>query len=144
MGNYFDEIKEGVEKLTAEWKAKYAEENPSGLVATLLFVFTFLFSAVDDIIKLVEESNTLLNAPSEVKQDIAIEGFQTAYREVNPDLPWIPEPFETKLENWILDSALPAFIKWAVGKYNENGTFTHHKGVDAAAEPVEGPELDEE
>lgn len=131
----WEAIRSEVLELTDKWKTAYAEKNPHGLTATLIFVFTFLFSAMSDLIELVEVASGIVKT---AKKETVVSAFRYAYEQVNPDLPWIPEPFETKFENWILDSVLPTFIDWLVAKFNEKSIFTHE---DDTAE-LPGPELD--
>ena len=131
----WEAIRGEVLDIVSKWKTAYAENPPSGVLGTLIFVFQFLFSAVGDFVELVEASQAVVK---EAKKETVIEAFQYAYRQVDPDLPWIPEPFETKLENWILESAMPTFIDWIVGKYNEKGVFTH--GDETSEIPVPKPE----
>jgi len=44
------------------------------------------------------------------KKAFAVEVIGKAYREVDVDLPWIPEPFETWIEEVILKSLVPPLI----------------------------------
>jgi len=118
----WEPIRKEVLELTEKWKASYAAQKPDGVVGTLLFIFSFLFSAMSDLIELVEISSDIVKA---AKKETVVSAIRYAYGQVNPDLPWIPEPFETKLENWILDSVIPTFINWLVDKFNEKGVFTH-------------------
>lgn len=134
----WEAIRQETLDIVNKWKTKYAEEKPSGLLATLMFVFSFLFSAVEDFVELVEVSAAVVK---EDKKETVCEAFKFAYEQVNPDLPWIPEPFETKLETWILDSAMPRFIDWLVGFLNKKGIFTH-EGDTAVVEPPQS-ELEE-
>jgi hypothetical protein len=45
------------------------------------------------------------------------------YKKVNPEIPWIPEPFETLLEDIMIDKALSAFVDFLVEKYKDKGFF---------------------
>ena len=45
------------------------------------------------------------------------------YKKVNPDIPLIPEPFETLIEDIMLDRALDVFIDFIVRKYEDKGIF---------------------
>ena len=57
------------------------------------------------------------------KKEAFISIMKEIYKKVNPDILYIPETFETMLENIMLDKALDAFIDFIVGKYNEKGIF---------------------
>jgi len=45
------------------------------------------------------------------------------YKKVNPDIPLIPEPFETLIEDVMLDRALDVFIDFTASKYDGKGMF---------------------
>ncbi len=52
------------------------------------------------------------------KKQFVVDSVVTIYFYYNPNLPWIPEPFETKLEKWIVPKLAEAAIEAAykVGK----------------------------
>ena len=113
MGSLFDPIKTQVLAIIKKYKGS---GSPKGFAA----VFTFLFSVTAEFVELVETSWAVVKT---AKLETVVEAVKFAYAEVNPDLPWIPEPFETKLETWLLDQAVPAFVNWIVAKYNAKGIF---------------------
>lgn len=113
MANDFDPIKKEVLDILAKYKA-------FGQPKTFPAVFGFLFSATSDMVELVEKSSALVTGG---KKETVVAAVKFLYTELNPDLPWIPEPFEMSVENWLLDSAVPVFIDWIVSKYNEKGIF---------------------
>lgn len=57
------------------------------------------------------------------KKEVAISSVKEIYKKVGPDIPYIPKPFETWMDNLLLDKALSEFIYFIVGKYKENGIF---------------------
>lgn len=117
--------------IVSAWKTAKNTENPSGIVGNLTFAFKFIYSASNDLVELVETSQAIMKAD---KKETVVEAIKYAYTEINPDLPWIPEPFETQLENWILDSALPPFIDWMVNMFNEKGIFSHDDAESEATD----------
>ena len=61
--------------------------------------------------------------PGTQKKEVVMSTVKEIYKEVNPDLPWIPEPFESMIENLFLEKALDAFIDFIVAKYKETKIF---------------------
>jgi len=113
----FEAIKNEVEDMIKKWK----EQKPEGLKG----FFLFMYSIVGDLIELVEVSAEVVKTD---KKETVVAAFKYAYDQINPDIPWIPEPMESMIENWLFDAALPTFIDWLVAKYNEKGIFTHANG----------------
>lgn len=97
---------------------KYKAERPT----TVMGFFKFAFECTGDLVEIVEVSTEVVK---ENKKETVVEALRYAFEEVNPDLPWIPEPFETKIEQWFLDNGIPALIDWLVGILNKKGIFTH-------------------
>lgn len=49
------------------------------------------------------------------KKEFVLEVVKKAYREIDPDLPWIPAFIETPIENFLLNNLLPPLIDYLVG-----------------------------
>lgn len=114
MASQFDVIKKEVDDIVAAFKAN-AKPGWVGL-------FGLVIAASGDFVELVEATQGIVKS---AKKETVIEAVRYAYAAVDPDLPWIPEPFETKLETWVLDNLVPTFIDWLVNKYHEKGIFKH-------------------
>jgi len=110
----FEAIKGEVDDMIKKWK----EQNPQGLTG----FFSFMYSIVSDLVELVEVSTEVVKTN---KKETVVAAFKYAYDEINPDLPWIPEPLESMIENWLFSAALPVFIDWLVALLNKKGIFTH-------------------
>jgi hypothetical protein len=115
----FEAIKKEVQDIIDKWNAAPAAEG-SGLVAKLSQVFSFLVSVTTDLVELVEASKVVVKTD---KKETVVAAAKYAYMQVNPDIPWIPEPFETKLEEWIFDALVPWLVDFLVSKFNEKGIF---------------------
>lgn len=97
--------------------AQYRENKPGSLEAWLIFVNDLAPQVVD----LAEEIGAFLNSPEFVgadKRTLALDVARSVYFEVNPDLPWVPEPVETWLEERFFANVLPLFIQKAVDRMN--------------------------
>lgn len=136
----FDAIKVQVEAMVA----KYKESE----IDSLAKAFAFVHGIVPYLTKLVEVSSELVKG--EDKREAVIEAVKYAYMQSNPDLPWIPEPFETKVEEWILEAGVPSLVDMLVNYSNDTGVFEHgttNKIVVAGnvvddADAIPMPELD--
>lgn len=93
------------------------------------FQFSDILTAVRTAAEIAEQFTGL---PGDEKKDFVVEVIRKAYREVNPDVPWIPEPFETWVENYILDNLVPSVIELIVdvtkGKVKVNTSPTEPPG----------------
>lgn len=108
----FDKIKADVLVIVH----KYKEKNPKGIPALVMFVI----SCVNELIELVESSRAVAK---DAKKETVCAAIAYAYKEVDPDLPWIPGVIENKIEAWFLDDIVPMLIDWFVDKYNDKGIF---------------------
>lgn len=79
-------------------------------------IFRFLFGLVGELVD-VAEAATGAGAGVE-KKEFVMKAFTYAYTKINPDIPWIPDPVESYIENWVLDHGLPAFIDFLVARMN--------------------------
>ena len=113
MDSQFVEIKEDVELVVDKYRR-------TGKPTSFIALFTFLYSVSSDLVELVEDSKKIVKT---AKKETVVEAIRFAFLEINPDLPWIPEPLEARVEKWLLESAAPSFIDWLVNKYNEKKIF---------------------
>lgn len=81
---------------------------------------SFTFEAGSKLVEVVEGVQGVSGAQ---KKATVMSTVKDIYKRVNPDIPWIPEPFETMLEDIIIDKVLGAFIDFIVDKYKEQGIF---------------------
>lgn len=72
---------------------------------------------------MIEEVEKLQGIPGAQKKELVVSTVRDIYRKVNPDIPWIPEPFETMIVDVVLDKVLNAFVDFLVAKYKEKGFF---------------------
>jgi len=69
----------------------------------------------DDIINAVKtaaeiaETITELDGPQ--KKQFVVDVIRQAYKEVNPNIPWVPEPIETWVEDYVLKNLVPSVIE---------------------------------
>lgn len=87
---------------------------------TVSEVAKFVFEAGTELVEAVENVQGLTGAQ---KKEFVQTTVREIYKEVNPDIPWIPEPFETMLEDMMLDRSLDTFIDFIVKKYKKKGVF---------------------
>ncbi len=108
------EIKEDIDELVASFE-KYKEE---GFQFTEIAQFTFEVGT-----RLVEAVENVQGISGEQKKEVVMSTVKQIYQRVNPDIPLIPEPFETLIEDIMLDRALDVFIDFIVRKYEDKGLF---------------------
>ena len=108
------EIKEDIDALVRSFE-KYKE---GGFQVTEILKFTFEAGT-----KLVESVENVQGISGEQKKEVVISTVKEVYKKVGPDIPYIPEPFETWMEDLLLEKALKEFIDFIVGKYKEKGIF---------------------
>jgi len=108
------EIREDIEELVKRFE-KYKE---GGFQVTEILKFTFEAGT-----KLVESVENVQGISGEQKKEVVISTVKEIYKKVGPDIPYIPEPFETWMEDLLLEKALKEFIDFIVGKYKEKGIF---------------------
>jgi hypothetical protein len=94
----------------------------------------FAFDAGTSLVEAVENVKDLTG---EQKKEVVISSVKEIYTKVNPDIPLIPEPFETLTESILLDKALGKFIDVIVSKYNEKGVFKRKStSIKSKSKPV--------
>lgn len=109
------EIKADIEALTAS----FMKHKEAGFQVTDIASFTFEVGS-----KLVETVEGVQGISGPQKKEVVMSAVKDIYNRVNPDIPWIPEPFETMIEDIMLDKALGAFIDFVVDKYKEVKIFS--------------------
>jgi hypothetical protein len=109
------EIKVDIDSLTASFMQHQAE----GFQLTEMASFTFEVGS-----KLVEAVEGVQGVSGPQKKEVVMSAVKDIYRKVNPDIPWIPEPFESMLEDIMIDKALGAFIDFIVDNYKKAGIFS--------------------
>jgi hypothetical protein len=108
------EIRKDIDALVASFM-KYKAE---GFGVTEIASFTFEAGS-----QLVEAVEGVEGISGEQKKTVVVSTVKDIYKKVNPDLPYIPEPFETILEDIMIDKGLNAFIDFIVNKYKTTGIF---------------------
>jgi hypothetical protein len=83
-------------------------------------IASFAFEAGAQLVEAVEGVEGISGGQ---KKAVVVSTVKDIYRKVNPDIPYIPEPFETMLEDIMIDKALSAFIDFIVDKYKSKGIF---------------------
>lgn len=108
------EIQGDIDRLTERFK----EYQKDGFQLSEIAKFTFEAGTA-----LVEAVENIKGIPGEEKKKIVKSAVKDIYKKHDPDIPWVPEPFETMLEDILLDKALDAFIDFIVAKYKEKKIF---------------------
>lgn len=93
------------------------------------FQFSDIITAVRTASEIAEQFTGL---PGDEKKAFVVEVVKKAYKEVDPNLPWIPEPVETWVENYVLNNLVPSVIELIVdvtkGKVKVNTSPTDPPG----------------
>ncbi len=76
------------------------------------FSFADLLKVTPSAVKaFMEIASDVKEATGEEKKQFVIEAFQWTYRELDPDIPWLPDFIENPLEEYLLDSLVPGLIE---------------------------------
>ena len=118
MAKTVEEIKKEIRKDIDELVEKFKEYQEGGFQVAEIVKFTFIAGA-----RLVEAVENVQGISGEQKKEVVMSTVKEIYKKVNPDIPVIPEPFETWMEDLLLDKALNEFIDFIVSKYKEKGVF---------------------
>jgi len=59
----------------------------------------------------MEIAESIVGMPGPERKGFVVEVIRQAYRKVEPNIPWCPEPIETWIENYVLDNLVPAAIE---------------------------------
>jgi hypothetical protein len=98
--------------------ANFAKHQEGGFQLTEIASFTFEVGS-----RLVEAVEGVQGVSGPQKKEVVLSAVKDIYKKVNPDIPWIPEPFETMMEDIMMDKALSAFVDFIVDKYKDKGLF---------------------
>ena len=120
MPKSIDEIKEEIKEDIDEVVVSFKDYQKDGF--NLGEIAKFVFEAGTKLMEAVESVQDITGAQ---KKEVVKSTIKDIYKKIDPDIPWIPEPFETMLENILLDKALDAFIDVIVAKFHEKGVFAH-------------------
>jgi hypothetical protein len=118
MAKTVDEIKKDMKKDIDELVKKFQRYGEGGFQVTEIAKFSFEAGT-----KLVEAVENIQGVPGPQKKEVVISSVKDIYKRVGPDIPVIPEPFETWMEDLLLEKALGEFIDFVVDKYKEKGIF---------------------
>jgi hypothetical protein len=123
-----EEIKTDIDRLTVSLE----ESKKKGF--QIEDIAKFAFDAGTSLVEAVENVKDLTG---EQKKEVVISSVKEIYNKVNPDIPLIPEPFETLTEHILLDKALGKFIDVIVSKYNEKGVFKRKStSIKSKSKPI--------
>lgn len=86
------EIREDIDELLESF-TEYKEKRPS-----IRDVAEFTIAVGS---RLVEAVGNVGGVPREQKKEVVMLTVKEIYKKVNPDIPWIPEPFESRLNDII-------------------------------------------
>jgi len=119
MAKTVEEIKKEIKGDIDELVKTFERYREGGFQVTEIAKFSFEAGT-----KLVEAVENVQGISGEQKKEVVVSSVKEIYKKVGPDIPYIPEPFETWMENLLLEKALSEFIDFIVSKYKEKGIFT--------------------
>jgi hypothetical protein len=108
------EIPQDIDVLTAD----FAKHQEGGFQLSEVASITFEVGS-----KLVEAVEAVQGVSGLQKKAVVMSAVRDIYKRVNPDIPWIPAPFETMVEDIMMDKALGAFVDFSVDKYKDKSLF---------------------
>ena len=118
MAKTVEEIKKEIKKDIDELEERFKKYREGGFQVAEIAKFSFEAGT-----KLVEAVENVQGISGEQKKEVVISTVKGIYKKVGPDIPYLPEPFETWMEDLLLDKALNEFIDFIVSKYKEKGVF---------------------
>ncbi len=118
MTKSIEEIKKEIETNIDEITTDFLKYKEGGFQLTEIAKFTFEAGA-----KLVEAVENVQGISGPQKKEVVMSSIKEIYKKVNPDIPLLPEPLETMVEDMMLDKALDTFIDFIVSKYKDKGIF---------------------
>ena len=119
MAKTIEDVKGEIRADIDTLSASFMKHQEAGFQLTGIASFTFEVGS-----KLVEAVEGVQGVSGAQKKESVMSAVKDIYKKVNPDIPWIPEPFETMIEDVMIDKALGAFIDFIVAKYKETGLFS--------------------
>lgn len=93
-------------KKVDELSLLYTDYNKNGF--KMNEVVQFIVTCMMELVQVVQMYE---NIPNSKKYLAVMDAMEKLYMSHNPNIPWIPEPFETMLENMLLDYVVPALYK---------------------------------
>jgi hypothetical protein len=118
MPKTVEEVKAEIKGDIDELMERYKEYQKGGFKFNEIATFTFEAGS-----KLVEAVENVQEISGAQKKEVVLSTVKDIYKTVDPDIPWVPEPFETWIEDFLLDRALDAFIDFIVQKYKDKSIF---------------------
>lgn len=118
MNKNVDEIKQEIQVDIDILISDYIKYKDSGF--QLSEVAKFMFDAGTQLIEAVENVKDISGVQ---KKEVVKSSVKEIYKKINPDIPYIPEPFETWLEDVMFDKSLDAFIDFTIKNYNNKQIF---------------------
>lgn len=98
-----------LETARARLTAEFIQLTRDGL--SIREAFAFFFACTGELAALGKE---YMETPEDEKKSIILSSMRMIYKRNNPDIPFLPEPFETMLEHLLLTQALPAAYDFLV------------------------------
>ena len=118
MTKSVEEVKKEIQDVIEELVISYGKYKKGGFKLSDIAKFTF-----DAGSRLVEAVEDVQGLTGEQRKAAVTSSVKDIYKKINPDIPMIPEPFETMIEDVMLDKALDSFIDFLVSKYKEKKIF---------------------
>lgn len=73
----------------------------------------------------MEIAETTVGLAADERKAFVVDVIRQAYKKVDPNIPWVPEPIETWVEDFVLGNLIPAAIELVIdatkGKVKVNG-----------------------
>lgn len=117
-----DSIKEekvlNKEKIVSDYTVEKLAAELEPLVMKMVEKGDYMSSAFDAVRLGMELVNEIKSMSGEEKKQFVISAFKMAYKKANPDLPWVSGKVEESIEDYFLDTLLPAIINslWKMSK----------------------------
>jgi hypothetical protein len=86
-------------------------------------ILEFINDCVRELVEYTEHVTNGIHEIGKWKAEFVIETIQNLYKEIDPNIPLIFDPFERWLEEFILDKVVPSSINAIVKAYNTKGVF---------------------
>ena len=118
MAKTVEEIKAEIKADIDELMERFKEYQKDGFNFNEIAKFTFEAGS-----KLVEAVENVQDISGAQKKEVVLSTVKDIYKTVDPNIPWVPEPFETWIEDFLLDRALDAFIDFIVQQFKDKDIF---------------------
>ena len=114
MAKTVDEVKAEIREDIDELIDLFSDLEEDGWQIPEIVRFTFQAG-----IRLIDAVDDFQDITGPEKKEVVVSTVKEIYQEISPDIPVIPEPFETWVENFMLDRVLPGFIDAQVRRMRE-------------------------